>query len=436
MNLPHIGPKTANSLLKVRNRVTTDTASPVKSQSYAVREEPAGSWRTLEVQRKYLLNLPMERLTTIALDLSPQANKGLWDFLRFCNPGHLFESEGSIKTSLDSFIERLDSLHGSFDALLDRMFASVFVHGAYFMELVLNEAGTRATNIAILDPIRALYRRQFHPDLGQYWELGERGATAAEFVVLQGNPRVIYSPIDTLPDKPYGRPMITPAIYASIFMLGLLQDLRRVVANQGLRRADYTVAAESVLALAAAEGTSLQSDEEIAGFIDAHIDQIQTALEGLEPDQAYVHLDTVEVNIAEGSVSGISFIGLDQLIRTLERNITIGVKSVPILMASNEAISETHANRQLDFYLGSIESMQDEAARILSRFFELALQVEGRRGTFEFAFRKQRVADRKTVAETQRIQIENIVMKKDNGLISEEDAISETKFLANPVQIQ
>ena len=53
------------------------------------------------------------------------------------------------------------------------------------------------------------------------------------------------------------------------------------------------------------------------------------------------------------------------------------------------------------------------------------MQVEGRQGDIFFGFKKQRVLDRKVIAETKKIQIENVMTKEDRGYITNEQAIQE-----------
>ena len=98
MNLPHIheehtqasgraklGSKSLKALsrpIQARRRETNPVVSSVGMQGsgleeYAALPNPSASWKTLETQRKYLLNLPYSSMLDIALDLSPQINKGL-----------------------------------------------------------------------------------------------------------------------------------------------------------------------------------------------------------------------------------------------------------------------------------------------------------------------------------------------------------------------
>ena len=430
-----LGPLSLQAL-GTRSRVTHDTPKITPNFSVASQNEPTGSWLTLELQRKNLLRLPTSRLTQLALDLSPQVNKGLWDFLRFSNPGYILEIENrNSRRIIEDFIGSIGSIYGSFDAFVDRIFASIFIGGAIFLELVLDNAGRNGLNIAVIDPILAKFVRKETRELGQYWQLVQQARVGNSNIPLDKNPRVRYIPIDTLPDKPYGRPIITPSVYASIFLLGLIQDLRRVIANQGLTRLDYSVSSEQILKLLAEAGDDIAGDDaKTASFISSHISDIQEAIGRLDIDSNYVHLDTVEVNYAQSGAT-IAMTGVDTLVRTIERQITNGLKTIPILMASNEAVAETHANRQLDFYLASVNSMQDEVTRLLEYFFGIVLQVNGRSDDVTFTFKRLRTVDKKTQAETEKIQIDNIVVKREAELISQEDAVMEASLIRDPLQI-
>ena len=455
---PALGVKSANALaLNPVRAIEPGIAYPPGRQTiddrniqsgypeYAQRPDTTGSWRVLETQRKSILSLGSDRLVEIALELSPQVSKGVWDFIRFGNPGYLFDvldpAGNRIEESyraIEDFLDMLSDRYGSFDALLDTMYGSLFVMGAFFLELVLGEGAMEAVNINVIDPATAVFRRSVDPVLGQIWELGQfHGYGDRNWVLLQGNPCVKYVGLDTLPNRPYGRPMITPSTYASIFLLGLIQDLRRVVANQGINRLDYEISTDEMLKLIALAGDDIAgNDEKTAQFITRHLEQIRTELRKLDVDSNYVHLDTVKVNYAQGGTGLLQMSGIDTLVRLLERQITNGLKSINLLMNSNEAVSETHANRQLDFYLGAVESNQNELSKIIRKFLTIVLRVQGLPGEVMWNQKKQRVTDRRTIAETQKIQIDNIIAKRDGNLITPEQAIMESQALVDPLEIQ
>ena len=133
-----IGSESLKALTGAGGRVTKDVGKMTAFSNFASVQDPAQAWLTLELQRKQLFSLSTSRLVEIAMDLSPLVSKAFSDFLRFCNPGQLLQIDNRLGQRVaDDFIERLSLLHGDVNSLYDTMFGSLFVGGAYFMELVL-----------------------------------------------------------------------------------------------------------------------------------------------------------------------------------------------------------------------------------------------------------------------------------------------------------
>ena len=436
--MPRLGPESLRAMMRGRvsqDALTTVGASTLASGSIARRPEPSSSWRTLQLQRRQLLSLSSERLTEIAQDLSPQVNKGVWDFLLFANPGYELTGESTrADRALREFQERLDNQHGYIGSLLDSCFTGLLFGGAFFLELVLDDMGM-PVDLVVLDPVVALFRRREDSLRGQYWQLGQR-QMGGSFVPLE-HETIVYAPVKKFPDKPYGRPVVTSAIYASVFLLGLIQDLRRVVANQGFSRQDYEVNLESILTLLSyADPGTTDSDTRVAEFINENLFQIRDELKKLDVDSDYVHTSTVQVNYATGGVVASNLAGVDTLVRMLERQVTNGMASIPLLMADNESLAETQASRQVENYTSQVMSMQERLAGILSRLLTLSLRAQGIMGEAFFQFRKQRILDAQTVAQTEDIQVQTILAQLESGVISSAEAREKIDLLRDPLFVR
>lgn len=423
--------------IQTRARVTSDTPRipRASARNFAPREDGTGAWRLFELQRQNLLSYPTSKLIDIVLNLSPQADKGLWDFIRFANPGYVMEVENrNARAVVMAFLERIKQLHGNFDVLLDTMFASFFVSGAVFKELVFD--GGQAVNIAVMDPNTARYRRNTKEGIGQYWQLGQQGKNANDFIPLDDNPFVDYIPINRMPERPYGRSVMGPAVYTSVFMLSVLQDLKKVIESSGMQRPDYSVNSEALTALIQELNPEIIGDADaITDFIESHLDQIKVALESLGPDSAYVHLDTVEVNNVQGSVGINMMTGLTELMSILERQIVIGLKSIPILMGIGRESTRGYDKDAIHFLVHAISKVQEAVADSLNDDFRYVLQAAGQPGTATFSFKRQRIVDRKEIAETEKIQLENINTKVAAEYISQDEARMEARSLRDPLEV-
>ena len=232
-----------------------------------------------------------------------------------------------------------------------------------------------------------------------------------------------YIPVDPFPGSPYGRPLATPALFSSLFLLGLLHDLRRVVAQQGYPRLDVEVKLAELLETMPAD---LESDpERVKQWISETLDEISDAYSALEPDDAYVHTSVISINRPVGTVNSSSLSAVDGLIRGLERMATRALKSMPLLMGSNESVSETHANRQWEIHVAGIKSIQHLCETLMGRLFTLALQCQGIQAQAVLRFAELRASEELRDAQTEAVRIENATLKYQQGWISQDQAAEE-----------
>lgn len=386
------------------------------------------AWRTLQVDRKLLEHLSPTRLLEILADLSPEVSRALWDFLRLCNPGWEATAYriGSEKTqhvqaqaAVQEFLDTLDDHYGSVDVLFGRLFMGGFLRGALFAELVLDKNGRAPVDIATPDPVTVRFRRVNDPVRGPIWQPGQW--QNGQFVAFD-RPTVRYTPIDPFPGNPYGRPLAAPALFTSLFLLGMLHDIRRVVQQQGYPRLDISLDTDKLATIL----------EQYAGDAEAYqaalqkiVDQVSAAYSQLEPDDTYIHTDVVTVNRPVGAVDSHSLGAIDGLIAALERMATRALKSMPIMMGLSESNTETQANRQYEVYAAGIKSIQHYTETLLERLLTLALEAQGLQARVEFRFAEIRAAEALRDAQTETMQIANATAKYMAGWISQDQASEE-----------
>lgn len=423
----------AASLRGARARLTQDAGfagTPYGSLwGLATRPDREVDWRALNLDDRTLDRLDTADLVQMMSDLSPEVSGALWHFIRFCNPGWKAKAlrpgtrteDVAAQKLLDAFLADLGQRYGAVDVVWNMFFMTAFLRGAVFAELVGDKKGRRPIDLVAIDPHAAEYRQREDPDLGTIWQLGQ--TQDGNFRPLDA-PTIRYVPVDPLPGKaPYGRSLVTPAIFSSLFLLSLLHDLRRVVAQQGYPRLDLEVQLER-LANAMPEGMEDDPDRQ-AEWVDKVITQIANMYSQLEPDDAYVHTDVVKVNRPVGAVDASSLGAVDSLIRAVERMAIRGLKTMPLLMGSNEAVSETHANRQWEIHVAGIKSLQHLVEQMLEHLLKLALQMQGSRAVVEFRFAELRASEEMRDAQTEGLKIENAKHKYLAGWISQEEAALE-----------
>jgi hypothetical protein len=387
------------------------------------------AWTVLHANRDFLEHLSPARLLEVLTDLSPEVSRAYWDFHRMCNPGweatanRVTASGNEIphargQAATNAFMDKLDDYYGSVDVVIGRLFMSAFLRGAEFAELVLDGNGRLPVDLVVPDPITVRFRRVADPVRGLVWQPGQW--QDGQFVSLD-RPTIRYVPIDPFPDSPYGRALAAPALFVSLFLLGMLHDIRRVVQQQGYPRLDISADTAKL----GPQLDAADTDEEQAAIIQQVLDGVADYYKTLQPDDAYIHTDHFTLNRPVGAVDASSLGGIEGLIAALERMITRALKSMPIMMGLSESNTETQSNRQWEIYAAGIKSIQHYTETLLERLLTLALEAQGIQAKVKFRFAELRAAEAMRDAQTETLQIANAVTKRNEGFITQDQASEE-----------
>lgn len=398
--------------------------SPISSDEY---------WRNHQLDSKTLDRVSSTKLMELLADLSPDVSRALWDFILLCCPGYeatAFKpgTEAQDKTAqaaLDSF---LSNLHGPYNVpnvippkvIIGTMFMSAFLRGAICAELVLDKTGRMPLEIAVPDPAYLTFKKIPDEERGYVWQMGQW--QLGKFVVLD-RPTIGYVPIHPFLGNPKGRPMATPAIFTTLFLIGLLHDLRRVIAQQGYPRHDIVLLLEKLLAAMPEEDRN--DPEEQKKWVDDAIAEVEEILAALEPDEAFVHTDVFEMKDPKGVIDARSLGAVEGIIKALERMAVRALKSFPLAFGINEGTSETHANRQWEMLVAGIKSIQQLCETLLERLLTIALQVQGIAATVQVRFAELRAAELLRDAQVELLRATIARMKYDNGWTTQDEAALE-----------
>ncbi len=237
-------------------RLSADSAAGLGYTPALILAPPdaEGQWRAIDLDLASLDRIPPAKIMQLLADLSPEFSGALWQFMRFLNPGWSYAIVGPddvelvaprARAAVDEAVAAIGRRNGTFGVLVNRLNMNGLLRGAYFGEAVLDPAGRRLIDIAVPDAASVRFRRERDPELGTVDRLGQ--LQGGRFVALD-RPTIRYIPIDRFPDSPYGRPPLAAAIFSALFRLGLLRDIRRVVAQQGWPRLDIEIDTEKLFA--------------------------------------------------------------------------------------------------------------------------------------------------------------------------------------------
>ena len=232
-------------------------------------------------------------------------------------------------------------------------------------------------------------------------------------------PQVGYIPIHPFFGSNRGRPLARPAIFVCFFLIATLQDLRRVIRQQGYPRVDIAVNIEKLKTMIpAARQNDMKAIKELADSITAEVKSIYASL---KPDDTFVHTEVVEVNQPVGALNSSSLGVVGELLTALERMATRALKTMPLMMATTDGVSEANANRQWEIHAAGIKSMQHYAESILESHFDIGLRAKGFQAKTEFRFAELRAAELLRDAQVEALNTSTARAQYDNGSISADE---------------
>lgn len=417
-----ITPPQINNRALAGGRISKDRPQQALGWGTAILPPPdyESDWRALTLDDRTLARLTPTRLLQMMADLSPEVSSALWYFLRLCNPGWEAEAlrpnsetqDKRAQRAIDDFMDLLDDQYGAVDVVFNRLFMATFLRGAALGELVLNRTGKLPVDIATPDPITIRFKEMVDEDRGLIWVPGQWQSTG--FVTFEDE-TIRYLPVDPFPGSPYGRPLVSPALFTSLFLLSMMHDLKRVIQQQGYPRLDIAI---DFAALA----ESMPDEAHKSGWADAVRTAVENAYAALEPDDAFVHDANITINRPIGAVDADSLGAVDALIQALERMAARALKTMPLLMGITESTSETQANRQFEIQAAGIKSIQHLVENLMERLLKLALEVQGIQADIAFRFAEIRAAEELRDAQTLAMQIANAKALYDHGYTSQDES--------------
>ena len=382
-------------------------------------------WRNWNLDSRTLDRISAPDLIELLADVSPDVSRALWDFLRICNPGYeatVVRPSGALapqsaQLALKSVLKTVGARHGDITVAIGKRFTSAFLRGGFLAEIVLDAAGRNALTLAIPDPASLRWKRLIDPEIGEYDQVGQ--LQGGRWVSLD-RPTVRYLPIDPLPGKSEGRALAHPALFPTTFALALMQDTRRVIQQQGWPRLDLVVMLEKLQG--AMPDDVEPGSEAYQAWLQEVIDEVSGYYASLEPDDAYVHTDAVEVRRPVGAADASSLGAIPKIVEFLERQAVRALKTMPLMMGLTDGVSEANANRQVDLYMMSIRSLQHLCENLLEHLLTLAIQAQGVPGVVRFRFAEAQGLQRQRNAQVQAVESASAWHAYQYGWISHAEA--------------
>lgn len=387
---------------------------------------PKTTRRELGLDDRKLQNYSVDDLIDILSDAHPDVSFALWNFLRIGNSGYDIEVKklGSderfeeAEKEIYEFFDRLSmpsldrfQKSRSIDKVINQLILSVVTRGAASLEAVLTSDYSDVAFFAPVDPATVEFK----------FEDGR-------FIPYQDNQRIrldiptfFYEGLDERIDDPYGRSPILGALQIVLFQLQVLNDIKAVVHNQGYPRLDIKVIEEVLLKRMP---ISIRNNEkEKAKWLKEKLEEIIDMYNNLEPDDTFVHFDSVEVGSAGGSSGGGALLDPEKLMHAIDNLIMSGLKTLStVLGRRSTGNTESFAKLEIKLYLKGVEAVQEVIERIMNMALTLLLNIRGKQGIVKFKFKPVEIRTALEQAQFEQIALQNYAYMRDQGWITQDEA--------------
>lgn len=185
-------------------------------------------------------------------------------------------------------------------------------------------------------------------------------------------------PLDAYPTSP-----LEPALQGVLFSAEFMNDLRRIVRRAIHPRVKVTIDEEKFMAMAPPEAK--QDMDTLITYRNSIVASISEQINGLEPEDALVVLDSVGVEVLDHGNTNLSneYKVIQEMIDSKQR---AGAKVLPTVLGHSSATSNTASAETLMFLKYVEGALWGKFNEMLSKILTLAVRLLGHDVVVEFAF--------------------------------------------------
>lgn len=260
----------------------------------------------------------------------------------------------------------------SLQALSESLGKELILYGAMGMELALDKSRLPSQFV----PVTTTNIKFYEEDTGVR-PVQDIGGTETNLDI----PTFFYASIDQDLLNAYSSSYIEAAIQPILADAEFTNDLRRVLKRAVHPRVVATLIEETVKKSLPPD--IMNDPEKYAAALNELIAQVESTVNGLEPEDALVSFDSVEYKYLEGQPNALSdtFRSVQEL---LNAKIATGAKTMPAVMG--HSASSTSASAETMLYLKHADIIRRKLNEIYSRALTLAVRLFGQDVYVDFKY--------------------------------------------------
>jgi hypothetical protein len=359
----------------------------------------------------------------------PDVSQAVWNFKIIGNSGYkvkvtLLDGVTEHKSGqklIDDFLRGLDfySTSGyeksrSIDKLTDELIDNVLIRGAASLEMVMDRSFENVLYFAPVDPDTIDFEME-DGRLVPYQKTSRRGKIKLDI------PTFFYEGLDESANDPYGTSPFLSVIQTISFHLQVLEDLKAIIHNQGYGKYDIKIIEEVLLKRMPINIRN--NEQKKQEWLNQQLNMIIEMYSKLDPDAAFVHFDSVEVDMVEASGATVD---PQKIMAVIDAMLNNALKQFSTLMGRRSTgQTEQYAKMEIKIFMKSVQRVQRLIESMLSRALTKLLNINGMQGYVFFKYNDTEIRTELEKVNFEQIAIQNAQRKRDNGWISQDEAAEE-----------
>lgn len=256
----------------------------------------------------------------------------------------------------------------SMDGIVETLLREAVITSQVAIELVLDKSRLPSR----ISPIATETVRWVSRGDGTVYPLQRLAAASGESEIELNIPTVWVGKVHRDLTRNYVTPMLEPSIDMAIYYDEFIDDMRRAVRISGHSRLVVTLEAEKILAALPEEAQDDYSKTQ--EFLEAVRSDVETLVKSMQPEDALVTYDSVEVDEVQSRDVKTDY---TQLLTAISGMLATSLKSHPSILGLRLEGSQSLSNTESMVFLKIAKGIQRPVEEVLSRALTLAVRLYG-----------------------------------------------------------
>jgi len=364
---------------------------------------------------------------------NPDFSQHVKNIKSLANTGHTIAVDAASDTIAEAALTRINEAASRIypngagvDALINQYLDQVSVYGAVSSEDVVNFAGRRVEQVALV-PVRQIRFRYVNGRYAPYQQplnlIGFKQGNPGALGLIELNPETYkYFPLQTVENSPYALP---PALAAVAVMNGPQKD---AFSNIGWLLNKLGLVGLVIAKLTKMKQKPSETQEEFEARAGKWLKAVTEKLDGNFRNGLLVSYDDIKFdhqNVASDARGATSIV---QLVEELAFS---GMGSMPFMHGRNYTTTETFADVIFNVIIAQMENIQRLAKRRMEATYRLDMLLGGIQvDAITLSFNEPKTRDNYRMAQAEQIRQTMIYERAKLGTISADDAAQELGYEA------